>query len=351
MRLSEKNTPEETEMAKERIHWIDIAKGIAIICVFVGHTMSVPQVVRDFVYFFHMPAFFFLSGYCFSNRRKIGEFVLNKLKTVVLPIFTLGLGGSILVALMLQFVKHEAVDWKWTFLSPVVQYGEHSLLWYLAALFVAMLVFYGLTKLFKDKPAALIIVSFVLGFSSYCFIRFVGVALPWSIDTALVALPFVAAGYSFKKSGKSGQYGQVWIFVLSLGVCIASGVLNTVKFGNVEMHTNEYGNIVLFYISALAGCLMVCSVSMLIKENKVLEYFGRNSLIFYAFEPIQYFANFLLKTFGMLDADNPNKIMCSIASIAALAFILAASCALAAVVNKFFPFLIGKKKETKEIKS
>ena len=334
-------------MAKERIHWIDIAKGIAILCVFIGHTMSVPEGIRDWVYFFHMPAFFFLSGYCFSNRRKIGEFIVNKLKTIVLPIFTLGLGGSVLVALMMQFIKHEAVDWKWIFLNPIVQYGEHSLLWYLAALFVVMLVFYGLTKLLKDNLSVLIIVSFVLGFGSYCFIKFVGATVPWSIDTALVALPFVASGYSMKKADRSAQFGKAWVLIVSFVVCIVSGVVNSVFFGTVEMHTNLYGNILLFYVSALAGCIMVCSASMLIKENKLLEYFGRNSLIFYAFEPIQYFTNFLLKTFGFLDADNPNKLICSVVSIFAIVFITAASCVVAAIVNNMFPFLVGKKKEKK----
>ena len=334
-------------MAKERIHWIDIAKGIAILCVFFGHTMSVPHVIREWVYFFHMPAFFFLSGYCFSNRRKISEFIVNKLKTIVLPIFTLGLGGSILVGLMMMLLKHEAVDWKWIFLNPIVQYGEHSLLWYLAALFVVMLVFYGLTKLFKDKQSALIISSFVLGFGSYCFIKFVGTTLPWSIDTALVALPFVASGYCLKNSEKSAQFGKIWVSIVSFAVCIISGVVNTIFFSGIEMHTNMYGNILLFYVSALSGCIMVCSASMLIRENKMLEYFGRNSLIFYAFEPIQYFANFLLKTFGFLDADNPNKLICSVVSIFAIVFITAASCVVAAIVNNMFPFLVGKKKEKK----
>lgn len=337
-------------MAKERIHWIDIAKGIAIICVFFGHTMSVPEAIRDFVYFFHMPAFFFLSGYCFSNRRKIGEFVVNKLKSIVLPIFTLGLGGSILVGLMMQFVKHDVVDWKWIFLNPIVQYGEHSLLWYLAALFVVMLVFYAMTKLFKENNIALIVSSFVLGFGSYCFISFVGITLPWSIDTALVALPFVALGYTLKKSEKANRLNKLWILIASFALCIVSGIVNSSFFNGVEMHTNTYGNIFLFYLSAVVGCIMICSASMLIKQNKMLEYFGRNSLIFYAFEPIQYFTNFLLKIFGFLDADNPNKIICFTVSIFAIIFITVASCILAVIVNKFFPFLIGKKYEKKEQK-
>lgn len=335
-------------MAKERIHWIDIAKGIAILCVFFGHTVSTPTQISSFIYIFHMPAFFFLSGYCFSNRRKIGEFIINKLKTIVLPIFTLGLTGAIAVGILMQFLKHEAVDWKWIFLNPIVQYGEHSLLWYLAALFVDMLVFYALTKLLKDNKTALIITAFVLGFGSYCFIRFVGIKLPWSIDTALVALPFISAGYCLKNSGKADNYGKPWITAVSFGVCIAAGTLNTVNYGGTEMHTNTYGNVFLFYIGAFAGIIMVCSASMLIKKSRLIEYFGRNSLIFYAFEPIQYFANFALKTLGLNSGNFGIKL---IISIAAVCFITAASCLLSAIINNCLPFLIGKKLKSKEIKS
>lgn len=332
-------------MAKERIHWIDIAKGIAILCVFIGHTVSTPSQISSFIYFFHMPAFFFLSGYCFSNRRKHGAFIINKLKTVVLPIFTLGLPGTVIIGLMLQFIKGEAVDWKWTFLTPFVQYGEHSLLWYLAALFVALNLFYGLTKLFKDKLLPLVIASLVLGLASFCFIKFVGTKLPWSVDTALVALPFIAAGYYIKKSEITEKFNRVTVLLISFVICAVAGVLNTEFFEGTEMHTNTYGNILLFYISATAGCIMVMSASMLIKKSKVLEYCGRNSLIFYALEPIQYFANFSLKTLGLNEIENfAISIFITVITVVLIALL---SSIAAVIINKLLPFLIGKKYEIK----
>ena len=158
---------------KERIHWIDIAKGIAIICVFLGHTITTEGVLSSFIYLFHMPLFFMLSGYCFSAKRDFGPFVLNKLKTVVLPIFTIGLTGAVLVALAGVFIQHQSVDWKWIFLNPIVQYKEHSLLWYLASLFVAIIIFYVIVKLTKDKPVPIILISLGLGIISYAIISFI----------------------------------------------------------------------------------------------------------------------------------------------------------------------------------
>ena len=48
-----------------RLDYFDIAKGLAMFCVIAGH-MGVSQ-VSAFVYSFHMPLFFLISGYFFKN--------------------------------------------------------------------------------------------------------------------------------------------------------------------------------------------------------------------------------------------------------------------------------------------
>lgn len=329
-------------MTRTRIHWIDIAKGILILCVFFGHTVSTPDVISVFIYYFHMSAFFLLSGYCFSNKRRIKDFFLNKLKSLVLPIFTLGLSGAVVVAVLMYFLKHESVDWIWLFLNPVVQCGEHGLLWYLAALFVDMFVFYALTKLTKERLILLNVISFVLGLGAFAFIKCFGFDIPWYIDTALVALPFISTGYSMKNSGDFEKTGKWYFAVIFFVICFAVGKLNSIWFGSPEMHTNNYGNILLFYVSAISGSLMVCSISMLIRKSRVLEYFGKNSLIFYALEPIQYFANFALKLVMPIFAGASVLIHFGI-SIVAVAFISAASTLASWIINKYLPFLIGQK--------
>ncbi len=46
---------------------ISIAKGIGIILMVVGHS-GCPPFLRDYIYMFHMPLFFIISGYCFKNK-------------------------------------------------------------------------------------------------------------------------------------------------------------------------------------------------------------------------------------------------------------------------------------------
>ncbi|MBQ8345321.1 MAG: acyltransferase family protein, partial [Clostridia bacterium] len=53
-----------------RISWIDIAKGIAILLVLLGHTIC-PTWMSVYIYSFHMPLLFVLSGY--TLKLKEGE--------------------------------------------------------------------------------------------------------------------------------------------------------------------------------------------------------------------------------------------------------------------------------------
>ena len=55
-------------MGTKRLDWIDIAKGIAIILVIVGHTVPNPSPLRHAVFSFHMPVFFILAGYTFRPK-------------------------------------------------------------------------------------------------------------------------------------------------------------------------------------------------------------------------------------------------------------------------------------------
>lgn len=49
----------------QKKNYIDIAKGIGIILVILGHS-GVNSEIKDFIYGFHMPLFFVISGYLYN---------------------------------------------------------------------------------------------------------------------------------------------------------------------------------------------------------------------------------------------------------------------------------------------
>lgn len=86
-------------MEKIRDRRIDFLKGFGIILVVLGH-IQIPDILKSWLYLFHMPLFFALSGCVYKeNRNKtINEFVKEKAETAsmayaVYGIFILCCGG------------------------------------------------------------------------------------------------------------------------------------------------------------------------------------------------------------------------------------------------------------------
>lgn len=64
-------------MISTRIVYVDIARGLGILLVVLGH-LYIPRTPLNLIYFFHMPLFFYLSG-MFHKRRSTREELLNAL--------------------------------------------------------------------------------------------------------------------------------------------------------------------------------------------------------------------------------------------------------------------------------
>lgn len=101
---------------RERLAWLDTAKGIALLLVLFGHCFrdSMRQqsplcaFLYDFVYAFHVPVFFFVAGMCYALGRKryraqsCGRGILAKLRAYMLPWFSY----SVLVYLLFFTAQH-----------------------------------------------------------------------------------------------------------------------------------------------------------------------------------------------------------------------------------------------------
>lgn len=54
---------------ENRIKTIDIAKGVEILLVVMGHSMQTGSYPMRVIWTFHMPLFFFLSGFCYNQYK------------------------------------------------------------------------------------------------------------------------------------------------------------------------------------------------------------------------------------------------------------------------------------------
>lgn len=181
----------------ERDLRFDIAKGIAMLLVIWGHTSIIG---RNFIYSFHMPVFFIISGYFFRKRET--KFVIsNGIRRLIVPyiitcaiaaiiriIHGWGLRGLILPAL---WGTGSSVNTAHYF-SNIPNIGP---IWFLLGLFWSWLALHFIIKI-KNQTIVITIIATVFLLSTLLG-RFVLVA-PFSILSGLCALPFIYFGYYAK---------------------------------------------------------------------------------------------------------------------------------------------------------
>ena len=70
-----------------REKWIDILRGIVMFFIVFGHTAR-GGILKHYVYSFHVPAFFIISGYlAYGNKESFPKFVLKKISTYMIPYY------------------------------------------------------------------------------------------------------------------------------------------------------------------------------------------------------------------------------------------------------------------------
>ena len=70
-------------LPKKRIAYIDVAKGIGILLMILGHTMTSGW-GKDVIYSFHMPLFFIIGGYLYKEK-SVSLSLKNHFRRLVIP--------------------------------------------------------------------------------------------------------------------------------------------------------------------------------------------------------------------------------------------------------------------------
>jgi acyltransferase len=279
----------------KRIDFIDIAKGFGIILVVFGHTYRGND-LNLFIYSFHMPLFFFFSGLLFNEKKYASFRILlkNKFKTLLLPYITF----YIITYLYWFFVeKYLRPGYNISFDIPLIGffYGSdyekymcpNGVLWFLTSLFVTEILLYNLLRLKNNYVRILLVVfSGIIGY----LISLIEMPLPpFSSGTALMALVFAATGYYSKDFilNMLSNYNRLFLLTISIVLFIVVYFL-ALQNGRITMVYMDYFNPILFLITAVLGIFATLLLSVSIKGNKIVQYFGINTLIFVGLsEPIK----------------------------------------------------------------
>jgi len=331
----------------KRIEWIDIAKGLGIIFVIFAHIQSISQVFLNYIYSFHMPLFFFLSGYLFSDSKykTLMEFIKKKAQSLLIPYFVFSIISYIYWALvqirMGDDIKHP--DLFRAFIGIFYSDPNHHFmsynvaLWFLTCLFSTEILFYILRKKIKIEYY-IPIVLIALSITGYLFSLYLPFRLPWGIDVACSAVVFYGVGYIFKTININDEVMERLPKMSAILLLMPIGYILSQFNREIDMASNYLSNYFLFYAGAFAGIFCWIFIAYLIKESTILSFFGKNSLIIFGLHlktPVDFFMHKVLRTSAETINGNLYGVIDTIITLAFLVPVIF-------IINKFFPFLIGK---------
>lgn len=331
---------------QKRIEWIDLAKGIGMILVMLGHA-KMPSYLGKFIYSFHMPLFFFLSGCVFSDKNiATGKFILKKFKSIIIPyIFFSAI--YIAIDIIMEFLnKSLNFDFVLNELNLYFVVTREHAIWFLPCLFFVEVLFFFIYKVSRKNYIFICCVTVVLLTFGIMYKKFIGTNLPYNLNLVLIAFPFFALGYLLKKikfyqERLAFNFSSLAIIIVLLIFNIITDYFNIKYFEPhyVGIWQNEYCNFILFYLSAFFGIFATITFSKVF-ENKfnAIKYIGRNSIIYLGFHQVFFFVcRSLIQKLNL-----PEYVNYLIWIVTIILTIIVLSFINKIIINSPFKFLIGK---------
>ena len=335
---------------------IDIVKGIGIFLVVLGHIVSY-DLANKFIYSFHMPLFFFISGitlyFSYKENIKFREFITKRGRTILISYFIFSIISFVYWFFIERKIRGQydisALD---NFANIFLAFGKNDLfspnvvMWFLPCLLMSFIIFYFLMKI-KKARSIIVIILLIIGF----ILSYFNIVLPWTLEIALIGVFFLYTGYLYKKNNLE-NYVFRWIPVTLFGSIILVFICSFYNT-SVAMLNGDYGNHLLFLLGAYAGIFMILGISKLLSKLnsknvivKTLCFLGKNSIIIMAcHEPLK---RIILKVSSVILNINIDLMRENITySILNTIIILIILTPVIIIINKYLPFIIGKKNKFK----
>lgn len=268
---------------QKRVAWIDMAKGYGIILMIIGH-LHVNELMV-WIYSFHMPLFFFVSGYLFNIKSSFLEFSAGKVKRMLIPYLFLYIPMLLADLLMTgtlstgQVLEHLRLN---------LLQQRHSALWFLGCLIVLHFLYYPIVRYVTNRILGAII-TIMLGLTGVILWRNGVTGFYWNLDVAMVAAPFFYGGFLMRGKINETQIRKMKkaplaVALLSLlAASVLTAELNCHYFlgREIDLFESLFREEWLSYTAAFIGISFIIFLSVRWSVPFV-KYIGKHSLLFYA---------------------------------------------------------------------
>jgi len=303
--------------AKLRQNWIDIARGVAILSVVVGHIniFSFTQLGLAF----QIPLFAIIAGILFKPVYPFHKFVRKNVLRLLSPYLTAAC-VSLLLWLFISLINPAFLILPYTTnyllssfllgLNPVFD----AALWFMPAFLLANILWWlaisfsrgnhheSLNQWMQILAFAILWISIENGY----YIFFSTWRVPYSVDLAFILAAFLGIGEKFKKLFVTKWFTSPKMLIIFIPIFLWGTNLN----GVVNFYGRNYGFVPLFLLNSLVGSFAVICFSHFLARNltglfkpiqQFFIYIGKESLFIFIYHwPALLILNTLLFNTGVL---------------------------------------------------
>ncbi len=360
----------------KRLGYLDLTKGIGIFLVVLGHATFVNEKVITWVFSFHMPLFFIVSGILLAKKDfsqiTMREFLYGKLETMIVPYLFFSISYSLIDILSVYFKQISMRDLKINLICTGTFSGSGPL-WFLTTLFFCEILFVFLVKhLGEAKAIAASVLLSCIGFATNRFFapvfelskenlrRYFLLSFPFELIRCMICLIFIVVPFMLIKV-ISRRYPKNEAFlddshkitIKNRSICLISGVFLLVLTAylagfnsNIDIHNLDYGNVALFLLNAGLGSFGLILICRCLPSNKFFTpiiFWGKNSLTIMATH-----LNFYILFLGNVIAYKINPYIRHAKEYVLLFNILLITMLIETILilllNRFLPRAVGKRK-------
>ncbi|MEM6160942.1 acyltransferase family protein [Erwinia sp. P6884] len=276
-----------------RIEWIDNLKFIGMFYIYLGHLGAVGDKLYPFVFSFHVPLFFFMSGLFYNRSSDLAAGLQKIIKSfikIIIPYAVFSVIGIAVYALKWNLPPERLHDMLIKAAMGIRNQVPITSLWFLPCLFM-VIVYYTVANVLIKNAFYIFIISLV----AYCLTPVWATKMPsmiFNVDSALHYLSYFSFGVlvsnKVKKEWSVAYEGKMrglitFIVMLSFAYFAYSYQYGTFsKFKGVQSPELRY--LIYFFVTCF---MFLPSIALAYFINiKAIRDLGRNSLVLCGTEQI-----------------------------------------------------------------
>lgn len=268
-----------------RLIWIDVAKGAGITLVVVSHVLARTDPgnwVTWFLFLFHMPLFFILSGFL-QRPAGLNSLLRNKSRSLLVPYFAYLLLLAVPVfAYTAAFKPNDlgGLIFELAFGGELLK-GIFGVFWFVTCLFVAQLLFGAILHRYQSALSSQAIACILFCVLVGCLISNMDLPTPLAAGISPFAVLFLWVGAVLREKGPqiSIQFAIACAIISSIIIVGSFWIHLDITF---DMKFGRYGPPILGALLAVAlslAFIWVCQVACTLPKIEMVGKFGQASMV------------------------------------------------------------------------